>query len=316
MHQNSDVIDVHEKKFFFRRNFFTVIFNWCNIFIFRFYCCFECFVCFARFILSSIWIFFVKENSQRQQLKSLLFSKSKKSKKSKKSNRKRNSNSNSNFKSYSMWNSFRRNRKKNSFSKKIQFEFNKKHWTRKMTLSRTSRIMKRKKRKKLSIWTRKMKKKTKKKNKKKKRNYWKNHKWLSFYCSESRCSNNIHEMKTQKVCECQSANLNKNALVFLSSNYINWFFDYLFAKIVFLNTFSQHSSVFFAQYSNELSLKLSCKLSQRWVLKFSQRCIVWSFRANFLDDVNSVKLNHTSMRKLQKRTNRNSWFQIWRKIDL
>ena len=66
--------------------------------------------------------------------------------------------------------------------------------------------------------------------------YWKNHEWLSFYCFESRCSSNIHEMKTQKMCECQNANFNKNALVFFSSNYINWLFDYLFAKIVLLNT--------------------------------------------------------------------------------
>ena len=29
-------------------------------------------------------------------------------------------------------------------------------------------------------------------------------------------------MKTQKVCECQDTNFNKNALVLFSSNYINW----------------------------------------------------------------------------------------------
>ena len=145
---------------------------------------------------------------------------------------------------------------------------------------------------------------------------------------------NIHEVKTQKVCECQDVNFNKNALVFLSSNYINWLFDYFSAKIVFFNTFSQHSSVSSAQYSNELNLKFSCKLFQRdefWnffndvtfsamrILELFQRCFVWNFRANSLDDVDFVELNHTSMRKLQKRTNRNSiiyWFQIWRKIEL
>ena len=83
---------------------------------------------------------------------------------------------------------------------------------------------------------------------------------------------NIHEVKTQKVCECQDANFNKNALVFLSSNYINWFFDYLFAKIVFFNIFLQHSLVSSAQYSNEFNLKFSCKLFQRWILKLFQRC--------------------------------------------
>ena len=110
--------------------------------------------------------------------------------------------------------------------------------------------------------------------------YWKNHEWLSFYCSESRYSCNIHEVKAQKVCECQDVNLNKNALVLLSSNYINWSFDYLFAKIVLFNILSQHSSVSSAQYFNELSLKFSCKLFQRWVLKLSQRC-------NFFNDATS-----------------------------
>ena len=93
--------------------------------------------------------------------------------------------------------------------------------------------------------------------------YWKNHEWLSFYCFEFRFSNNIHEVKTQKMCECQSANFNKNALILFSSSYINWFLDYFFAKIVFFNIFSQHSFVFSAQYFNEFSLKFSCKFFQR-----------------------------------------------------
>ena len=164
--------------------------------------------------------------------------------------------------------------------------------------------------------------------------YWKNHEWLSFYCFESRCFSNIHEVKTQKVCECQNVSLNENALVLFSSNYINWLFDYLSAKIVLFNIFSQHSSVSSAQYSNEFNLiwnfranslndadfafstMSSRAFSAMWLL---QRCIVWNFRASFFDDVDFVKLNHTSMRKLQKWTNRNSiiyWFQIWRKIEL
>ena len=152
-------------------------------------------------------------------------------------------------------------------------------------------------------------------------------------------------MKTQKVCECQDVSFNKDALILLSSDYINWFLDYLSAKTVFFNTFSQHSSVSSAQYSNEFSLKLPCKLFQRcrfWYLELFQndefwnsfsdvtssaiRClkfssklsqrdivlieimhrrVVWSFRANFLNVIN-LDRDHASMQRLQKRTNRNS----------
>ena len=150
---------------------------------------------------------------------------------------------------------------------------------------------------------------------------------------------NIHAVKTQKVCECQDTNFNKNALIFFSSNYINW---------ILIATFAQHIcenciSTFF--HNNRLCHLLCILTSSIWnfranflndefwnflkinffndaifsTMRLFQRCVFWSFRANFLDDVNFDELNHTSMRKLQKRTNRNSmiyWFQIWRRIDL
>ena len=156
--------------------------------------------------------------------------------------------------------------------------------------------------------------------------YWKNHEWLSFYCSESRYFYNIHEVKTQKVCECQDANFNKNALILLSSNYINWFFDYFSAKIVLFNIFSQHSSVSSAQYFNESIWNFRAS-------SFSDACLevsstTWLFRrCDFFNDALfetfeqtfSTWWNHASMRRLQKRTNRNSmthWLQIWRKVEL
>ena len=53
---------------------------------------------------------------------------------------------------------------------------------------------------------------------------------------------NYMQMRTQKVCECQNTSLNKNALVLLSSNYINWiliathlrklYFQHFFTAIV------------------------------------------------------------------------------------
>ena len=49
--------------------------------------------------------------------------------------------------------------------------------------------------------------------------------------------------------------------------------------------------------------------STKWLLKLSQWCVSWSFRASFFDDVNSEELDHTLMRKLQKRTN---WSSIMR----
>ena len=133
------------------------------------------------------------------------------------------------------------------------------------------------------------------------------------------------QIKTQKMCECQNINFNKNALVFFSSNYINWIWLQHICENCIFNIFSQQSFVFSVLYFNEFNLKFSCKFFQRCnffndvifsamrILEFSQRCIVWNFRANFFNDVNFVKLNYTSMRKLQKRTNRNSmiyWFQI------
>ena len=74
-------------------------------------------------------------------------------------------------------------------------------------------------------------------------------------------------MKTQKVCECQNTNFNKNALILFSSNYINW---------ILIATFAQHIcenciSTFF--HSNRLC-HLFCILTSS----------IWNFRANFFND--------------------------------
>ena len=104
------------------------------------------------------------------------------------------------------------------------------------------------------------------------------------------------------------------------------------------NTPPQQPLVPPAQYPDEPSLKLPCKLPQRcvpWsfrasspratslrappamrILELPQRCIAWSFRASFPDDVDPGGLGHTPMRRLQKRTNRRPWLQVWRKADL
>ena len=131
---------------------------------------------------------------------------------------------------------------------------------------------------------------------------------------------NIHEVKAQKVCECQDTNSNKNALVFLSSNYINWTLTAALAEHICENCIS---TLF---HSNRLCL-LFCILTSS----------VWNFRASFFNDVdfdiwNSLSdaysgaseqafstSDHVSMRRLQKWTNRDSiiyWLQIWRRTEL
>ena len=96
------------------------------------------------------------------------------------------------------------------------------------------------------------------------RKSWKNHEWLSFYCFESRYFSNIHEVKAQKVCECQNTNFNKNALIFFSSNYINW---------ILIATFAQHIcenciSTFF--HSNRLCHLLCILTNSIWFEVFVQ----------------------------------------------
>ena len=48
------------------------------------------------------------------------------------------------------------------------------------------------------------------------------------------------KMKTQKMCECQNVNFNKNVLVFFSSNYINWILIATFAKHICENCILTH----------------------------------------------------------------------------
>ena len=140
------------------------------------------------------------------------------------------------------------------------------------------------------------------------------------------------------MCECQNISFNKNALVLFSSNYINW---------ILIATFAQHIcenciSTFF--YNNRLCLLLCILTSSirnfranffndvifstmrvlKSSCKFSQRC---DFLSDTLFEIFEqtfstrwiLESNRASMRKLQKRTNRNSiiyWFQIWRKVEL
>ena len=181
---------------------------------------------------------------------------------------------------------------------------------------------------------------------------------------------------------CQDISFNKNALVFLSSNYINW----ILAHSLCENCTSQHfltafvcafcleqtlwsvwnfranflRTTSFEIFSTMRVLKLSCKLFRRRVLKLFRSCAFqclelssklfqrdwfliywneWLFLLQ-IDSFNEMtskvfsamcclklssklfqwrKLDHTSMRRLQKRTNRDSmtyWLQIWRRVDL
>ena len=62
------------------------------------------------------------------------------------------------------------------------------------------------------------------------------------------------QMGAQEVCECQGTSLNKDALVFFSSGYINWtWLQHICGGCIF-NISSQQPLVSPALYSNELSL--------------------------------------------------------------
>ena len=148
---------------------------------------------------------------------------------------------------------------------------------------------------------------------------------------------NYMQMKAQKVCEYQDTNFNKNALVFFSSDYINW---------ILIATSAQHIcenciSTFF--HSNRLC-HLLCILtssiwnfransfsdvtsSTMWLLELFQRCrfwlfqrcIVWSFRANSFNMIWrrfwKVKL-YIDAKIAETNESRFDVLQIWRKVEL
>ena len=79
------------------------------------------------------------------------------------------------------------------------------------------------------------------------------------------------QMKTQKMCEYQNINFNKNALVFLSSNYINW---------ILIATFAQHicENCILTFFHNNRLCYLFCILSSlKFSCKFFQRDEFWNF---------------------------------------
>ena len=126
---------------------------------------------------------------------------------------------------------------------------------------------------------------------------------------------NIHEMKTQKMCECQNTNFNKNALIFFSSNYINWILIATFAKHICENCIS----TFF--YNNRLCFLFCILTNLIWFKIFVQtfstmRVLKFFQRRDFFSDAlfeifeqifsTWYVQNYASMWRLQKRTNRNS----------
>ena len=118
--------------------------------------------------------------------------------------------------------------------------------------------------------------------------------WISLFC-------NIHEMKTQKVCKCQNINFNKNALIFFSSNYINWILIATFAKHNYENCILTKTMIaFYFYYTHRESTKMIVNL-RKWqsivdffVLKINQsmnllqrQSIVDFFFSNFRHLINN-----------------------------
>ena len=88
---------------------------------------------------------------------------------------------------------------------------------------------------------------------------------------------NYMQMKAQEVCECQSTNFNKNALIFLSSNYINWILIATFAQHICENCISTQIDVLFRflrwfQYFHCFLISIFSIFFEIWI--FSIR--IWS----------------------------------------
>ena len=139
-------------------------------------------------------------------------------------------------------------------------------------------------------------------NMKQKHTFWiklfrKKKKWKSKHTFIEKIMNNYHfivlnfvvlitymQTKTQKMCECQNTNFNKNALVFFSSNYINWILIATFAKHICENCIS----TFF--YNNRLCFLFCILTNSVWFEIFVQtfstmRVLKFFQRINFFNDI-------------------------------
>ena len=109
------------------------------------------------------------------------------------------------------------------------------------------------------------------------------------------------QVKAQEVCECQDINLNKNALVFLSSDYINWILTATYLRRLYFQQifyFLSSTCVFEIQCSQKrvvkkslFSLKMFWISTMRWRstrIKISHRDIMNIYRRR-IRSKNSLK---------------------------